>query len=200
MSLWVAKQRQEGFLLYRKYLAMMLHFKEGTDYDYALYGGNTNVTQAAFNKKPPTEVMKFINLNNKLKNNDIRVDHFLLSNARKDEININQLLDREAFWNYENWNIKFGTKDSYEATVRSILIETEASKRGTTLAEISLYLLTNYACRQADDHLESVAWILQRAPDCLEELTHLAEENVFKQLALQRVIKLKRIYGYLELI
>jgi hypothetical protein len=189
---WVENQRQEAFYLWRRYLAMGLHFQDGSRFDFGLYGGATNATLASFTRRPAQEIASFIKLKNRL--NGIRQDEFLFANFKNgDSQHYRKLLDKEAMRVYENWKQEFGDKETFEESVKTILLAYVTPKRFQTLVELTLCLLD----QNTPKVYEAVAWILQSNPSVATGVRVAVEENVLHKIHLERVIKVQKLYNYL---
>jgi len=198
MSSWVENQQQEAFSLYRRYIGVSLHFKEGSSYDYTLYNGASKVTLKSFLQKPKSEILKFMQLKNKL----IGISHeeFLFAQARYDNLYINNLLDSESMAIFKNWQGKYGDKDTFLVSgleqlrryTRLNLFDNEE----TEIVDVVKSLLSN----GEDRHLELICWLLQEHPKIGTEVRQAAESNIFQQMMLQKAIKVQRFYSYLCII
>lgn len=198
MSNWVDNAVIEAFSVYRRYLAMGLHFRSGSAYDYGLYGGKTNVTLASFKKKPKDEIRKFMGLNTRLKAEAINPDEFLFANARYGQHHsIEQLISKDAFWIYSNWNEHFGTPEKFDESIKKLILQAKADFTGfQTKEQVTMFFLDQ------PDHkwLEVIAWILQKNPEIITSVKVACEESAMHKLVLERAIKVQKLYSFLCII
>lgn len=196
MSSWVDRQRQKGFILWKRYLAMGLHFKEGSSYDYGLYGGSTNVTMNAFLNRPADEKSCFIKLSNRLAD-EVRHDEFLFANIRKDgQLYHRKLLDARALDTYVDWKHKYGSKEAFSSSVKDVLSPLISTKKFPTLVDLVIHLLDT----NSEKVYEPIAFILQRNLNILTEVIESAESNILHKIHLQRSMKVQKLYSYLCII
>lgn len=197
MSSWVDRQRQEAFNLYRRYIGVSLHFKAGSSYDYTLYNGGSRITLRSFLAKPPTEISKFVQLKNKL--GGITPEEFLFVQARYDNLDINNLLDKKAFTLYEDWQSQYGANDTFVETVTEELhrwVGRVGIVDNTEMRDVVLQLLDT----QDDHNIEMIAWILQTSPNIVTDVRAGSEANVFRKLLLDKTIRIQKFYSYLCII
>lgn len=195
MSSWVENQRKETFLLYQRYLGLVLHFQDGSSYDYTLYNGGTRATLAAFLKKPKTEIAKFMQLKNKL--SGITAEEFLFANARYDNLEINKLLLPDAMHKYRVWKLQYGEPEYFKESV-TLQLQHMVNTLGpnTEIAAVATRILD----MGNDRGLELLAWLLQENPIIITDLRREAEQNVLRKMLLTKVIKAQKFYSYLCLI
>lgn len=197
MSSWVENQQQEAFLLYRRYIGVGLHFKEGSSYDYTMYSGGTKLTLKAFLQKPKMEVAKFMQLKNKLRG--VSVEEFLFAHARHGDLNINSLLSNNAMIFYKNWQALYGDKEAFHTHVSSQLrriIQLNHWGPGMEMADAAEQILAI----GEDRHVELLCWILQENPAIVTRVRTFAEQNIFQKMMLQKVTKAQKFYSYLCII
>jgi hypothetical protein len=197
MSTWVDRQRQEAFNLYRRYIGVSLHFKAGSSYDYTLYNGGSRITLRSFLQKSPGEISKFVQLKNKL--SGITPEEFLFAQARYDNLNINNLLDRKAFNLYEDWHSQYGAADTFLETVTEELqryVGLIGIEDNTAIKDVVMQLLDT----QDDHNIEMIAWILQTTPNIATDVRAGSEASVFRKMMLDRAIRVQRFYSYLCII
>lgn len=195
MSSWMENQHLEALNLYRRYLGIKLHFKDGSAYDYTLYGGSTSVTLQTFMKKPKQERLKFIQLKNKLCG--INVDEFLFSNARVGNFDINQLLNKSSLIIHQHWKTSMGTPETFDKHVSMLLSDRSKFNSGfKTLGEIAIYLLSIGDSK----YLEAVAWIFQKSPGIVTGVISEASKNIFIELNLHKMMKIQKFYSYFGII
>lgn len=190
MSSWVDNQRQEAFLLYKRYLGIDLHFKDGTGYDYTLYNGATKATLSAFLKKPRTEILKFVQLNNRLRG--LNQEEFLFANARYENLDLRYLMSPLALKTYNDWKVKFGEKELFLASVYyrwQTFSKSHPDEENP--AEVVIKLLGG-----DDDYLELIAYLLQGNPEIGTYVRAGAEANIFSKIALLKALKIQKFYSY----
>lgn len=191
MSSWVENQRQEAFQLYRRYLGITLHFKQGAGYDYTLYNGATKASMSAFLKKPPAEVAKFIQLSNRLKG--INQEEFLFANARYGLLDVRDLMGPKSLQMYNSWKDMFGDEESF---VGNVYDRFQAYSKLHPMSDIHPARLVLDLLGGDDDLIELAAWLLQKNPEITTQVRAEAEKNILQKLALDRVIKIQKFYSY----
>ena len=195
MSSWVANQRQAAFFLWRRYLAMGLHFRPASGFDYGLYSGATNATQAAFARRPKAEVLKFIQLNNRL--GEINQDEFLFANARYEHLSIDKLLSKDSFWIHEKWKESYGDSAKFRATVKNLGKEFFATlNQATPLDQVVLKILDAHDQKW----IELVAWILQNHIQDFAKIKAQVSDNILYKMQFDRIVKVQKLYSYLCII
>lgn len=199
MSSWVENQQQEAFALYRRYIGVGLHFRDGADYDYTLYNGATRLTLSAFLKKPKPEILRFIKLSNRLKAKAVSHEEFLFANARHDNTDIFHLSEPEAMNTYRGWKDRYGDAETFLETVsgqlRTFLAAHPKEASSGDLRDVASALLL-----AGDDYIEVTAWMLQNNQEIVTDVRVAAEENIFKKMMLTKVIRCQKFYSYLCLI
>jgi len=195
MSSWVDNQRQEAFLLWRRYLAMGLHFKPGSGFDYGLYSGATNATPAGFSRRPKEEIAKFIRLKNRLKSKGWSDDEFLFANARYENLYVDKLLHDDAMWLYKEWKEVWGSEEAFEGSVKHLLEKIDTGCFGS-VGEIVRSALSH----NDQKWYELIAWLLQKNSNDVTGVRMEVEGNELFKIHLNRSIKIQKLYSYLCII
>lgn len=196
MTSWIDQQRDQAFGIYRRYIAMSLHFKEGSNYDYTIYNGASKVTVKSFLAKP-REVTQFVQLANRIRG--IIPEEFLFAQARNDNLFVNKLLDKEAMGIYHGWKEKYGDSNAYLENAsaelkRFSLTPLKAAEEGVT------DILANLLATGEERYLEPIAWILQTYPTVGTEIRMRVADNIIYKMMLDKAIKIQRFYSYLMII
>jgi hypothetical protein len=188
MSSWVAKRTQEAFALYRSYIAMGLHLKPGSEFDFSLYGPNVRLSQERFAEKGDI-VKKFINISFGINHQDF--DQFIFANARFGN-DIARTDKRKCITTFKDWKDRFGTKiDFMRASayiVKCHIPKTECKDHlDTVLDMIDL---------GEDNLIEGIIAFLHLRPDLVPIVQERIKENIFHEMFWNKMLKIRKIYYY----
>lgn len=94
-------KKQDAFEIYKTYLGISRHFKEGSGYDYVLYQGRVRASADAFEKR--RDIYKFIAVANLIRPNEAE-GFFVANTLRLMECPwIGKLTDSKSSECYEQW-------------------------------------------------------------------------------------------------
>ena len=194
MSSWLNEQQANAFELYSKYLALNLHFKEGSSFDYSMYMGNTKITFEGFLAKPMAFKRKFIELFNKVQKYDF--EDFLFANIKVGVTTAEGLLGSKSIQNYNNWYGQYGNGNNYEATVKRILSEYIADHKKPTVTQLFIEIFEN----ENEEFDEVLIWGMIKNPGLDGVLRECAKGNILQELNFKRIERLKKIYLYFNIL
>lgn len=194
MSSWLNRQQEDAFNLYRKYIAMNLHFKEGSGFDYSTYGGNTRLTLEGFLGKPMALKRKFIVLLERIKQYDH--EDFLFANIKAGNCTIDALLEPKAMNIYLDWLGKYCNGNNYDATVKRVLSEYIADNKKASVTQLFIELFDN----QNEEYTESIIWGMVKHPGLERALKEYAGDNIFHELNYKRIVNIKCMYLYFNIL
>jgi hypothetical protein len=193
MSNWVENQTQEAFSMWRRYLAMGLHFR-ATGYDYSLYNGKTNATLESF-KKDPGKVKIFMKLKNRLSACDIKQDEFLFAHELNGSLKIERLLNSDALDVWQKWMSKYGNPTLFNNSVKDQMVAIMTPDIQTVPRFIDRCLMLR------EVPYEVVASCLERgSPETYKNVSAMISDNALLQMHLDRAIKIQKIYKYLNIL
>lgn len=196
MSSWLNERQEEAFNLYRKFIAMSLHFREGSGFDYQVYGGNTRLSFESFVAKPMTLKRKFISLVEKLK----VIDHedYLFANIRLGRNTVDTLLESKSMEIYQEWYNKYGNGNNYTASIRSVLKDyvSDVVDRKISTTQLILEMFDT----QDESLTETIIWALMAHPGFDQTLSEYAKDNIFHELNFKKILKIKSIYLYFNIL
>lgn len=196
MSSWLNERQEEAFNLYRKFIAMSLHFREGSGFDYQVYGGNTRLSFESFVAKPMDLKRKFIALADKLK----VIDHedYLFANIRQGRNTIATLLEPKSMEVYQDWYAKYGNGNNYTASIQSVLRDyvSDVVNRKISTTQLMLEMFDT----QDENLTETIIWATMAHPGFEKTLGEYAKDNIFHELDYKKILKIKAIYLYFNIL
>lgn len=191
MSNWIDKKRQEAFALYSRYLAMGLHLRAGSSYDYTTYAGRVAATFDSFILKKEL-VRTFVNLSAGL-DSDI-IERFVFANMRG-QVDLFRVQKRNAVEVHKIWENAFGDKDKFFKTSAK---RTRAYHHNCTK---DLDLIVDMIASGREDMIEPVIAILHArtltTPNMVEEVV---ESNIIWKLQWNRILKIRQLYYHLGIL
>lgn len=196
MSSWLNDKQEEAFNLYRKFIAMGLHFKEGSGFDYQLYSGQTRLTLESFIAKPMALKRKFIALAEKLKVYDY--EDFLFSNIRLGRTTVDKLLEPRSMQIYLNWIDRYGNGNNYAASVKQVLsgFVPDVLNRKISTTQLVLEMFDH----QDEELIETIIWAMHTQAGFEKTLSEYAKDNIFHELDFKKIQKIKAIYLYFDIL
>lgn len=196
MNKWVLEKRREAFSAYKKHIAMFLHFRNGSDYDYSRYNGATSVTLESFMRKDPKFIQKYILLKHHTKNVDL--ERFLFANYLNDTTHIDDLIKPSSMETFNIWSITYGNSTKFEASCIEQLKIHHSFSRFRDDHSLFVYCLRDLIRSNTMrlDDTELIAWGLNREPS-LYEMRH---EDVFHESIFERLDKVISLYKYFAIL
>lgn len=192
MSSWVAKRTQEAFALYRSYIAMGLHLKPGSEFDFSLYGPNVRLSQERFAEKIDT-IKKFSNLSFGISPTDF--DQFIFANAISGN-DITRIDKKKCLTIFKDWKERFGSKVNFMKSsayiVKCHIPKTECPQTLDTILDmIDL---------GEDNLIEPVIACLHLRSDLIPVIQEKVKENIFHEMFWNKMLKIRKIYYYFEIL
>lgn len=191
MSNWIDKKRQEAFALYSRYLAMGLHLRAGSSYDYTAYAGRVAATFDSFALKKDL-VRTFVNLSAGLDPDDI--EKFVFANMRG-QVDLFRVQKRNAVEVHKIWEKAFGDKEKFFKTAakRTRVYHHNCSK--------DLDLIIHMIDSGREDMIEPVIAILHaRTLTTPNMVMDAIKGNIIQELQWNRILKIRQIYYHLGIL
>ena len=193
---WIEQQRLGAFNAWNSHVALRLHFKEGSEYDYSKYNGQTRGSIDSFMKKPKSEISPYMKMYNMTKG--INILEFLIANFRQGVTDSRGLITPKAMQNYVIWEKRYGKKEYFDNTVKELYLH---YKNIIKTNQMGLYIIKALELSTYDnDLIELVVWTFANSGGLEQSLLPKITEDIFAYMAYRKAAQIQSIYRYLELI